>query len=482
MKISVTLDGWRPYYPFVQSVLGARANRSVLLAALAAALLSGCGGGGGKSKPSAKAPTITSQPQSLHAAIGGSATFAVGAEGTGTLTYQWFLNGNAIAGATNPTLTIDPVAQGDFGVYTVTVTNAKGTRTSDPANLTLEGAPEITTQPISVEAILGSSASFTVEATGDDPLTYQWFKNGTAIPGATADTYVVNPVVPASEAVYHVVVTNAKGSATSINAFLTIVTQTSPRITTQPASQTVALGTAASFTVTATGTPSPTFQWYKNGIAIAGATGATLTIPTVALTDEGTYYVVASNSVGATSSDNAVLTVAVPPAITTQPQSKSVNPGARVEFTVAATGSAPLSYQWFKDNVAIPGATDASYVVAAATVSDAGTYRVNVTNVAGSVSSANATLEVATPPVITQQPIIVVNAQGTSVRVIGLGLGPAGLPVVPQRHGGPRRDGGDLRPRHGHQRQPGRVQRGRLERGGQRDERIGERAVKGVGS
>ncbi len=395
----------------------------MLLAALAAALLSGCGGGGG-SKPSAKAPTITSQPQSVRGVVGGSATFSVAAEGTGALTYQWFRNGTAIEGATSPALTIDPITQADFGAYTVQVANAKGTRTSDPANLTVQGAPEITVQPFSVDAILGSSATFVVEATGDDPLTYQWFKDGVAIPGATADQIVIDPVVAGSVGVYHVVVTNAKGSATSANALLTIVTQVAPQITRQPGSQTVALGTAASFSVTATGTPSPTFQWYKNGVAVVGATSSTLTIPTVALVDEGTYYVVVTNALGAVASNNATLTVAVPPAITTQPQSRSVNPGARVEFTVAATGSAPLGYQWFKDDVAISGATDATLVIAAATVSDAGVYRVNVTNVAGSVSSENATLTVATPPVITQQPIIVVNASGTSVRVTASGSAP----------------------------------------------------------
>jgi hypothetical protein len=88
----------------------------------------------------------------------------------------------------------------------------------------------------------------------------------------------------------------------------------------------------------------------------------------------------------------------LPPSITTQPQSQTVNVGQRVEFTVTATGTAPLEYQWRKDNADLAGATNSTYVIASATTADAGTYTVVVRNAAGSRTSEPATLTVLPPP------------------------------------------------------------------------------------
>ncbi|UYZ62525.1 PQQ-dependent sugar dehydrogenase [Hymenobacter weizhouensis] len=88
---------------------------------------------------------------------------------------------------------------------------------------------------------------------------------------------------------------------------------------------------------------------------------------------------------------------ATAPSISTQPASRSVAPGQSASFTVQATGTAPLSYQWQKDGVNISGATGATYTIASVTAADAGQYRVVVSNAAGSVTSAAATLTVTAP-------------------------------------------------------------------------------------
>lgn len=95
------------------------------------------------------------------------------------------------------------------------------------------------------------------------------------------------------------------------------------------------------------------------------------------------------------------------PALTSQPQSQSVEEGARVTFAVTATGSDPLSYQWTKDDVAIPGATSASLVLESVTLADRGFYRVMVTNSVSGVTSNPAeltVLEPILPPSIVTQP------------------------------------------------------------------------------
>ncbi|MGZ7074207.1 MAG: immunoglobulin domain-containing protein, partial [Candidatus Angelobacter sp.] len=139
------------------------------------------------------------------------------------------------------------------------------------------------------------------------------------------------------------------------------VNSAAPSITTQPVDKTVTSGQTASFTVTATGTAPLSYQWKKNGTAIAGATSSSYTTPPTTSSDSSAQFtVVVSNTAGSVTSNAATLTVnpaAVAPSITTQPVDKTVTTGQTASFTVTATGTAPLSYQWKKNGTAIAGAT-----------------------------------------------------------------------------------------------------------------------------
>ena len=168
-----------------------------------------------------------------------------------------------------------------------------------------------------------------------------------------------------------------------------------PSITTQPASRTVTAGQTATFSVAATGTAPLGYQWRKNGTAISGATAASYTTPAATSADNGAQFtVVVSNSVGTVTSNAATLTVTaapVAPSITTQPTSRTVTAGQTATFSVAATGTAPLSYQWRKNGTAISGATAASYTTPATTSADSGAqFTVVVSNSAGTVTSSAA--------------------------------------------------------------------------------------------
>ena len=167
-----------------------------------------------------------------------------------------------------------------------------------------------------------------------------------------------------------------------------------PTITVQPAGQTVTAGQSASLAVVATGNPTPTYQWQKGGASLSGATSATLTLPNVQAANAGSYTVVVTNSVSSVTSNAATLTVNAPPAISTQPTSQTVNLGASAAFTVVATGTAPLSYQWQKGGVNLSGATNATLTLTNAQATDVGSYVVVVTNAAGSVNSSMVTLTV----------------------------------------------------------------------------------------
>ncbi len=195
--------------------------------------------------------------------------------------------------------------------FTVTVTGIAGNVTSNAAKLTVNVPPSISAQPANQTVNAGKTATFSVAATGAATLTYQWKKNGSAIGGATASSYTT-PATIASDngALFTVTVTNSLGSVTSNSATLTV--NVPPTITGQPASQTVISGQTATFSVTATGTGTLTYQWKKNGTAINGATSASYTTPATAGADNGAQFSVTITDIAGNATSNAAtLTVNV---------------------------------------------------------------------------------------------------------------------------------------------------------------------------
>ncbi len=176
-----------------------------------------------------------------------------------------------------------------------------------------------------------------------------------------------------------------------------------PVITTHPANQSVAEGGTASFSAAANGSQPLSYQWQRNGVNVTGATSQTYSIQSVSRSDSGAMFrVFVTNSAGSVASNQARLDVlpvqAVAPTITTNPATQTVNAGQTATFTVAASGTAPLSYQWQRNNVNINGANAGTYTTPATTASDSGTaYRCIVTNSAGSAASSAAILHVNTP-------------------------------------------------------------------------------------
>src|SRR5580704_4503244 len=239
-------------------------------------------------------------------------------------------------------------------------------------------APTIAAQPASLAVTAGQTATFSVTAMGTAPLTFQWQKNSGNISGATAASYTTLATVAGdSGAKLDVVVSNSAGSAISTMVILTVnAGPVAPTITAQPASQTVTVGQTATFSVTATGTAPLTYQWQKNGGNISGATAASYTTPATVAGDSGAKFdVVVGNTAGSQTSTMATLTVsavAVAPTITAQPGNQTVTVGQTATFSVTATGTAPLTYQWQKNGGNISGATAASYTTPATVAGDSG--------------------------------------------------------------------------------------------------------------
>jgi hypothetical protein len=349
--------------------------------------------------------SITTQPTNQTVTAGQTASFSVAATGTAPLSYQWRKNSVVIGGATSSSYTTPATTTSDNGAqFTVVVSNTAGSVTSSAATLTVNAAavaPSITSQPASQTVTAGQTASFSVAATGTAPLSYQWRKNGVAISGATSSTFTT-PVTANSDngAQFTVLVSNTAGSATSNAVTLTVnAAPVPPSITAQPTSQTVTAGQTATFNVVATGTAPLSYQWRKSGVTISGATSAFYTTPAASSSDSGAQFtVLVSNTAGNVTSSAATLTVnaaPVPPSITAQPTSLTVTVGQTAVFSVVATGTAPLAYQWQKNGAFISGATSASYTTPVTAITDNGTqFTVLVSNTAGSVTSNAASLTV----------------------------------------------------------------------------------------
>ena len=364
------------------------------------------------------------QPVSQAVCLGDPVTFTVASTGTEPLGYQWRLDGVDIAGQTGTSLTIPSVALGDVGDYTAFVFNSCGSVVSVPATLSIAAAPSVTTDPLTQTGCVGDTVILSVTATGEAPLDYQWRKDGADIVGATSSSLTLVAISLGSAGAYDVVISNACASATSAAATLTV--EQAPMVVANPLTQSVCEGAPLTLSVTATGTPL-NYQWRKDGVDLAGETAATLSIATIVPGDAGVYDVVVSNTCDSVTSAGATISVDLLPTVDTDPAPQTVCEGDPVTFTVVGSGAIPLSYQWRKGGVTIPGATAASYTIDPVDATDAGNYDVVITNPCGSVASAAAALTVNTPASVTAAPADVTlceNAGSAVFSVVASGTGP----------------------------------------------------------
>gem|GEM_PF-488233 len=333
------------------------------------------------------APEIVSQPLAANATEGDAASFAVTATGNPDPAYQWMKDGAAIAGANQATYSLPAVTLDDAGQYSVIASNSEGSVTSEAVALGVNeplSSPEILTQPSAVNATEGDAASFTIAATANPDPAYQWLKDGTAIAGANEPTYSLSAVTLDDAGQYSVSLSNSEGSVTS-NAATLVVNEalSAPAFLSQPSGVNATEGDTATFTIAATGNPDPVYQWFKDGAAIAGATQATLSLPSVTLSDAGLYSATAANSEASVESAAAALVVneaLSAPVILSQPQEVTGLVGQTITFTVEAVGNPAPQYQWLKDGVAVVGANLSSLKILDAVLEDAGQYSVLVSN------------------------------------------------------------------------------------------------------
>jgi hypothetical protein len=277
-------------------------------------------------------PEIQAHPQTQVVNPGATATFTVAATGTGTLHYQWQRNGANIPNATNATLTITGAQLADEAEFRALVTDDITTVPSAAARLIVRVPPTILERPVGQTNVVGSDMTFSVTCSGSVPMGFQWRRGNTVLTNivllTTNSLFMLRNAQTNDSGSYRVVITNSGAVTPTTNATFTVLVVAPPVITRQPASLTVNAGTNVSFTVGVGGSAPFSYQWYLQNSPIAGATSATLSLSDVQGEDEGVYHVVVTNLAGSVTSQPAVLTVLVRPAL----RNPAVLPSGALQF------------------------------------------------------------------------------------------------------------------------------------------------------
>ncbi len=334
---------------------------------------------------------ITRQPVSqTFGCEGGDFNLSVQATGS-NLTYQWYHNDQIIPGATSSVYG-NIISSTTVGAYHVEITGTCGTVVSDKAIITKSKVTEITRQPASVTAgCEGGSFSLSVEATGDN-LTYQWYRNGQKIEGATSSHYdnVLSSEMTGS---YTVIVTGSCGTVTSNT--VTVSMSAATKIVSQPiAGFTGCDKDNFSLSVNAVG-DKLSYQWYYNDRKIDGATSAKYD-GIVSSGTVGYYHVVITGTCGYMVSNKSNVEMYAKTEIVYSPSSVRGCEGETFILSVVGSGR-NLTYQWYYKDKKIEGATSSSYenTYSNNTIGD---YYVEITGTCGNLVSnkANVSMNVLT--------------------------------------------------------------------------------------
>ena len=215
-------------------------------------------------------------------------------------------------------------------------------------------APSVAAQSGPQIIAVGSALSLSASVTGTQPITYEWRQNGITIAGQNTSSIYINPAQSSNAGSYVLIATNLFGSATSAPMSVSFIG--TPSISVQPVSLTVAPGGNASFSVTAAGSGTLSYQWMKNGVDIPGATLTTYSISSAQALSAGAYMVRITSAYGTVTSRSADLTVNAPPVVLSQPQALTVVQGSSASLAVNAIGP-NLTYQWTKNAIDIAGAS-----------------------------------------------------------------------------------------------------------------------------
>ena len=362
---------------------------------------------------------ITTQPTSQSVVTGATANFTVVASGTTALSYQWRKAGANIAGnasATTATLTLTNAQAADVATYDVAVTNASGTIYSDPVTLTVTGAaPVVTNSPLTAAGTVGDVISYPITAT-NSPTSYSASPLPAGLTVNTATGVISGTLTTAGVTSVLLGATNATGTGNATLVVTVAAAGVAPVITNSPLTAAGTVGTAFSFVITATGTPtSYTATPLPAGLAINASNGAITGTPTAV--GSTSVLLGATNATG-TGNATLVITIGaagVAPVITNSPLTAAGTVGTAFSFVITASGT-PTSFAASPLPAGVVINTTTGALTGTPTTAGVTSVLLGATNAFG---TGNATLVITVAaagvaPVITNSPLTAAGTVGTA--------------------------------------------------------------------
>ena len=342
--------------------------------------------------------SVTISPGSATLDNGQSRLFTSSVSGgTSPFSYQWYLNGAAVSGATSAAWTFTPSSTGSCTIYVKVTDAASVVATSNTVTATVNPAPTVSVTPTSSTLDVGQSEVFSATASGGTgSLSYQWYLNGVA--QGTSSSWTFAPSSSGSYSVYLNVTDNVGVKVKSSVATITVNTALSVSISST--SVILDVGQSQPFTSTVSGGTSPcTYQWYLNNASVSGAKSSSWTFFPSSSGSYSVYVNVTDNTGARAKSNVATATVNNAPSVSISPPSGTMNVSKSQQFnSTVSNGTSPYSYQWYLNGTAVSGANNPTWTF---TPTSAGSYTVylNVTDNEG-VSAISLTSNVTVIPIV----------------------------------------------------------------------------------
>ena len=310
--------------------------------------------------------------------------------GSQPYTYQWYLNGDLVAGAINNSWTFIPASKGTYNIF-VNVTDINSVTTqSNSATVIVETPTNVTLNPTQVKMYLGQSQTINSSVQGGTaPFTYQWYLNDTAILGATNQNFIFTPTSAGNYKIY-LTATDALNILTVSDTSTDITVYSQLLVSINPMSLNMTIGTAQTFSTTVFGGAQPyVYQWYLNGSPILNASSSTWTFIPVSSGDFSVYLIVADNNTAMIQSNNATLMVESLTNVTISPVQVRMYLGQSQTFdSIVSGGTTPYSFQWYLNDTAVSGANSQNWTF---TPTLEGHYKIylNITDAFGIKTQSN---------------------------------------------------------------------------------------------
>lgn len=384
-----------------------------------------------------ESPTIIGEIQDINTIIGASFTIQIQARGS-PLTFQLYRDHFLIKSSQTGVFAFENIKASDDGQYEIRVNNAYGDDSRFFHISVHAQSPEVSMVNNHGAYSLNVGESLTVNTISNHTEHYQWYFEESPIAGETSSSLTLSNVTFDQEGHYSVRAWNDAFGSNHYghDSFNLQVNGDAPIIISHPDNQEVYEGEPVTLTAAIEAMPTATYQWYKNGQLIFSGS-RTFKINQARSSDTGLYTITASNSLGFATSNTASIVVRSAPSILLQPIAKTEAEYGMVTFSVSASGTPPLYYQWRKNETDLPGGTTPTLVLQNLKNQDSGNYSVRVWNSQGEIVSEIVPLTVVQAPTFAEEPLSQEVTSGDEVVMHSSVVGSEPLYLEWQKDGSP---------------------------------------------